>query len=418
MMERDVFMRPDHLIREEVRMYCNTLRQFVDKEVLPHESEFDDYWDWTERDEPTLVRDLFNKLWIELGLQKTFVPPQYGGMGGFSAVEMGALMLELTRGDHGLAETGFISGGAVALAGIPTPNDVMLRKFADLLLGDEPYLMASTLTEPHGGGAVEDMRLQGLQIRTRARLQEKGWVVNGHKLWPSGYREAKMFAVVCSVEGRSFPNNIAVIAVPADTPGVSTSKPYRKMGTVLDTNGDIWFDNAHVPKENCLQEGEDAVKAVTTWCTMARGAAATFSVGIMRRAYEILKYYVDNRETAGKPMKEHGAIVYELGQIASDMVNAEIFLWGTLERLDRADIYGPPWEHKQLAMASVCANAVGDCAWRAINRGLELMGSYGYSKEGKMEKLLRDAKIAQIVVGGRVLRLVEAARYYFGTETI
>jgi alkylation response protein AidB-like acyl-CoA dehydrogenase len=58
------------------------------------------------------------------------------------------------------------------------------------------------------------------------------------------------------------------------------------------------------------------------------------------------------------------------------------------------------------------------CAFRVINRGLELMGSYGYSKDGKMEKLLRDVKIAQIVVGGRVLRLVEAARYYFGTETI
>ncbi len=127
-----------------------------------------------------------------------------------------------------------------------------------------------------------------------------------------------------------------------------------KMGTVLDTNGDIWFDNARVPEENCIQEGDNAVKAFTSWCTGARAAAATFSVGIMRRAYEILKNYVDNRETAGKPMKEHGAIVYELGQIASDMVSAELLLWGTLERLDRADIYGPPWEPKQLAMASVC----------------------------------------------------------------
>lgn len=417
-MERDVFMRPDHLIREEVKMYCNTLRDFVNKEVLPHESEFDDYWDWTERKEPTLVKDLFRKLWIDLGLQKILVPPQYGGMGGFSAVEMCALMLELTRGDHGLAESGTISGGAVAFAGIPTPNDVMLKKFASLLLGDEPYLIASTLTEPQGGGAIEDMRLQGAQIRTRARREGKEWVVNGHKLWPSGYREAKMFAVVCSIEGKKFPDNMAIIAVPADTPGVATSKPYQKMGTALDTNGDIWFDNARVSEEYCLQEGENAVKSLTAWCTMARGAAATFSVGIMRRAYEILKYYVDNRETAGKPMKEHGAIVYELGQIASDMASAELLLWGTFERLDRADIYGPPWEPKQLAMASVCANVVGDFAWRAINRGLELMGSYGYSKEGKIEKLLRDAKIAQIVVGGRVLRVVEAARYYFGTETV
>jgi alkylation response protein AidB-like acyl-CoA dehydrogenase len=151
---------------------------------------------------------------------------------------------------------------------------------------------------------------------------------------------------------------------------------------------------------------------------MARATAGQFGVGIMRRAYEILKQYVDNRETAGMPMKEHGAIVNELGQIASDMVTAEMLLWSTLERLDRPELYGPPWEHKQLVMASVCANVVTECAFRAINRGLELMGSYGYSKEGKMEKLLRDVKIAQIVVGGRVLRLVEAARFYFGTETI
>jgi alkylation response protein AidB-like acyl-CoA dehydrogenase len=46
------------------------------------------------------------------------------------------------------------------------------------------------------------------------------------------------------------------------------------------------------------------------------------------------------------------------------------------------------------------------------------MGSYGYSKEGKMEKLMRDAKIGQIVVGGPVLRMLEAARYYFGTEAV
>jgi alkylation response protein AidB-like acyl-CoA dehydrogenase len=234
--------------------------------------------------------------------------------------------------------------------------------------------MASALTEPHGGGAVEDMRLRGAQIRTRARLDGKEWVVNGHKLWPSGYREAKMFAVVCTIEGKNFPDNMAIITMPADATGVSTSTPYQKMGTSLDTNGDIWFDNARVPQEYCLQQGENAVKSLTAWCTMARATAGQFGVGIMRRAYEIFKQYVDNRETAGMPMKEHGAIVNELGQIASDMVNAEMLLWSTLERLDRTELYGPPWEHKQLAMAGVCANVVTECAFRAINRGLELHG--------------------------------------------
>ena len=69
-------------------------------------------------------------------------------------------------------------------------------------------------------------------------------------------------------------------------------------------------------------------------------------------------------------------------------------------------------------MASISQNVVGECGWRAISRCLELMGYYGYSKEGKMEKILRDMKISQIVVGGPVLRLLEGARYYFGTEAV
>lgn len=415
----DDFLRPDHLIREEIRMYCNTLRKFVDTEVLPHEDEFDDYWDWTERKEHTFVEDLFKKLWIDLGLQQTFVPPPYGGTGDWSSVETGAVTIEVARGDHGIAETLFLSQWAVASIMLPTPNDTLMKKVAEHLLGNESFLICNAITEPHGGGSVEDMRLKGSQIRTRARLEGNEWVINGHKLWPSGFREAKMFLVICSVEGEQYPNNIAQVLVPANAPGVSTSKPYRKMGTAVDTNGDIWFENVRVPKENRLHEGEDEVKSLTAKCTIGRACgSSSFAIGIMRRAYEILKSYVDNREIAGKPMKEHGAIAHELGQIVSDMHTAESVYWNTLIRLDNPEVYGPPWDHKQLVAASICQNVVTECAWKVVNRGLELMGSYGYSKEGKMEKLLRDLKIAQIVVGGPVLRLLEGARYYFGTETM
>lgn len=188
--------------------------------------------------------------------------------------------------------------------------------------------------------------------------------------------------------------------------------------TAIDTVGDIWFENVRVPKENRLHEGEDEVRSLLAKETIGRAFVSAFAVGIMRRAYEVLKPYVDNREIGGKPMKEHGVIVHELGQIVSDMLSAESILWNTLERLDHPEAYGPPWDHKQLATASVCQNVVTEYVFRVVNRGLELMGSYGYSKEGKIEKLLRDAKVAQIVVGGQMLRLVEGARYYFDTETI
>jgi alkylation response protein AidB-like acyl-CoA dehydrogenase len=107
-----------------------------------------------------------------------------------------------------------------------------------------------------------------------------------------------------------------------------------------------------------------------------------------------------------------------LGQIAKEIMAAEGFLYYVGDRLDRPEIYGPPWDPKNLAAASTVQNTVADLGWSVVNRCLELMGSYGYSREGKMEKLVRDLKITQIVVGGPILRLIELSRYYFGTETV
>jgi len=415
----DDFLRPNHLISAETKMFCESLRNFVNNEILPHEDELDDYWDWTERKEHTFVHDIWKKLLIDLGLQKSFIPPQFGGAGGGSTVDACATVEEVARGDFAIACTGFISPWSIATITLPKVNEFLLRKLAPLLCGDKEYLICSAITEPHAGGSVEDMRLKGSQIKTIARLEGNQWVINGHKLWPSAFREAKMFRVLCAVEGQDFPRNIAQIFVPADTPGVTTSTPYRTMGASVDTNGDIWFDNVRVPKENRAQaDPEDEVKSVLANISIGRLTSAAFPLGIMKRAYEVIKEYVDHREIAGKPMKEHGVIVHELGQIASDILNAEAYLYYVADRLDHPEVYGFPWEPKTLVVVSACQNTVSNLGWSVVNRALDLMGSHGYSKEGKIEKLLRDMKITQIVVGGQMLRLTELSRYYFGTETI
>jgi hypothetical protein len=191
------------------------------------------------------------------------------------------------------------------------------------------------------------------------------------------------------------------------------------MGAAIDTNGDIWFENVRVPKEyRAQQDPEDDLKSVIANITIGRLTSAAFPLGIMKRAYEVLRDYVDNREIAAKPMKEHGAIAHELGRIAQNILAAEGFFYSAAARMDHPDVYGFPWEAKSVALASSVQNVIGELGWDTVSRSLELMGSYGYSREGGMEKLLRDLKIGQIVVGGPILRLIEIARYYFGTETI
>lgn len=413
----DDFLKPYHLISEETKRYCKVLRRFIDTEVLPHETELDDYWDWTERTEETFVHRLWKRLLIDLGLQKSFVPPELGGTGGASNVDMIAMIEEVARGDYGLATSGFISPWSIAALSIPTPNEPLLKKIATALLGEEVYLICSALTEPHAGGSLEDLTLKGQFIRTRARLEGNEWVINGHKLWPSAFREAKMFRVLCRVEGEEFPRNIAQIFVPADAPGVTTSKPYRKMGASIDTNGDIWFENVRVPKENRAHEDpEEELKSLKANIAIGRLFTSAFVLGVMKRAFEVLKDYVNNREIAGKPMGNHETVAYELGKIAEDIMVAEAYLYYCASRLDQPDLYGAPWEPKTLVMASACQNKVGELGWDVVTRCLELMGSYGYSREGRMEKLARDIKIGHIVVGGPLLRLLEVERYYFGVS--
>lgn len=415
----DDFMQPDHLISEETRMLCKSIREFVNKEIIPNEEEFDNNWDWTEHEDNPMVHGIWKKLLIDIGVQHTFIPPDFGGLGGGTTVEACARVVELSRGDFGVACTGYISPWSIASISLPKPNLMLLKKFGELLCGDEPYIICSAITEPHAGGSVEDVRLKGAQIRTTARLEGDEWVINGHKLWPSAFREAKWFRVLCRVEDEEFPRNIAQIFVPADNPGVSTSKPYQKMGAALDTNGDIWFENARVPKGYRAQEDpEDDLRSVLANITIGRLTSAAFPMGIMKRAYEVFKAYADIREIAGMPMKEHGVIVHELGSIAKEILLAEGFLYSVADRLDHPEVYGFPWDQKSVALASACQIAVSDLGWSVVNRCLDLMGSYGYSKEGKMEKLLRDLKITQIVVGGQMLRLTELSRYFFGTETI
>ena len=148
----DDFVRPTHLISDEAKAFCKTLRRFVDTEVLPRAEELDEYWDWTERKEHTFVHDLWKRLLVDLGLQRSFIPPEYGGSKGGSVVDDCVAIEEVARGDFSLACSGFISNWAVAGMSIPKPNDFLLRKFGALMCGDEVYMIASGITEPHAGG--------------------------------------------------------------------------------------------------------------------------------------------------------------------------------------------------------------------------------------------------------------------------
>lgn len=420
----DDFMRPEHLMTDEDRLVVKSVREFLEKEVMPHERELDDYWDWPLVKEKREFIDRIRKvLYIDFGIQKVLIPEEYGGLGMFRAVPGFLVREELARADLGLFVTAYMNQwGVTPVVGhglSPKVNEEWMKEFAPKMTGDRIYQVSSLITEPHAGGSIEDaLGTHGKFIGTTCKLKGGEWVINGHKLWASSFYEADLYRVICRVEDEEYPRNIRQVYVPADTPGVTKSNPYRKMGCNVDTNGDVWFEEVKVPKEWAAQEDpiDDLKSNVANAATLGRVQPEV--IGVAKRAYELIREWAQTREINGRPMKDHGVLAHELGEIAQDIMTAEVWIYYMAERLDHPEVYGPPWYFKNMVAADACKKTANDAAFRAIDRALMLMGAHGYSKEMLIEKLFRDIKIAQIWVGGPMLYLTELSRYYFGTEEL
>ena len=146
------------------------------------------------------------------------------------------------------------------------------------------------------------------------------------------------------------------------------------------------------------------------------GTAAQ-SIGIMRNVYELLRDWCDTRIVAGKPLKEHtitAAILADI-VIAIETSRADTYLKARM--LDRPDIYGPRHTPEMLARTRVTKLYVTDQLTSVVNKAMDLMGSFGYTREGDLEKHWRDSKILSLWMGGRALPQLDIARWFFDAAT-
>jgi acyl-CoA dehydrogenase len=137
----------------------------------------------------------------------------------------------------------------------------------------------------------------------------------------------------------------------------------------------------------------------------------------MRSTYEALSAWCDTREVGGKLLKEHSITAGVLADIvvAIETSRSETYLKARM--LDRPDIYGPRQTVEMLARTRVTKLYVSDQLTRVVNLAMDLMGAYGYSREGDVEKLWRDSKILSLWMGGRALPQLDIARWFFNAET-
>jgi alkylation response protein AidB-like acyl-CoA dehydrogenase len=398
------------------------IRNWADSEVIPHRRRYDE--DWKDH---ALIEPAFDKLMGGLGLQRVLFPEQVGGWGlghsGYLGTASFRMMEEVARADSGMAVAfGVTFWPLVMICVEPHVNMRLCRELAPRFCETKrACFAANAMTEPQGGADIENLDLLGgSTITTTAVLDGDEWVINGHKLWPTNSGGvSELFGVVCTTKaGSSAPEDFAFIMVPADAPGVTQGAPYQKAGMAADKNGDIWFEDVRVPAwYRACGPGDDFTYFKEVIALGNLGSIACVS-GVMMNVYELLQDFAQRARFDGRALREHDAAAAVMADLAADLEVTRISGYQYARMLDRPDLYGPRWSEPIVVKGRAIKYSACDRALTHLGRAMELMETFGADRAHDVEKHWRDLKIVQLWMGGKQLCQMEAARYYYGCETL
>ncbi len=247
---------------------------------------------------------------------------------------------------------------------------------------------ALAITEPGAGSDATGMR-------TSFREHGDGIVVNGGKTVITNGDVADLvllFGKWDGIAGAKESISVLVLVLEKGTPGLSVLRLEDKMGTRASSTATLAFDNCRVPRANLLGLPGDGLKILFASLNKSRPSVAAHALGIARAAFEDAGAYINQRKQSGRKILEFQGIQFMVADLAVELALVENWLWTVGGWVDAgATDFG--------IEASLLKMRASDLAIRAATDAVQLLGGYGYCKNYRVERLMRDAKITQIWEG-------------------
>ena len=386
----------DFELTEEQRAFAQTARDFAQAELAPHAA----HWD----EEGIFPREAIAKAG-ELGFCGLYAPEAAGGLA-LPRLDATLVFEEMAAVDP--STTAFITIHNMATWMLGTWATPAVRDHWGPLLTTGEKLASYCLTEPGAGS-------DAASLKTRAELVGNEYVINGAKAFISGAGSTDVLVLMArssaAGDAQSGASGISAFAVPADTPGISYGKKEQKMGWNSQPTRTISFDNVRIPVENLLGREGEGFKIAMKGLDGGRINIATCSVGAAQGALNAAQQYMQDRKQFGKPIASFQALQFKLADMATELVAARQMVRLAASKLDA----GARDASTYCAMAKRFAT---DAGFTVINDALQLHGGYGYIREYPLERLLRDARVHQILEGtNEIMRVIIARRMLDGDAT-
>ena len=383
----------DFELTEEQRAFAQTARDFAQAEFAPHAA----HWD----EEGIFPKEAIAKAG-ELGFCGLYAPEAAGGLA-LPRLDATLVFEEMAAVDP--STTAFITIHNMATWMLGTWATPAVRDHWGPLLTTGEKLASYCLTEPGAGS-------DAASLKTRAELVGNEYVINGAKAFISGAGSTDVLVLMARTgDAASGASGISAFAVPADTPGISYGKKEQKMGWNSQPTRTISFDNVRIPANHLLGREGEGFKIAMKGLDGGRINIATCSVGAAQGALNAAQQYMQDRKQFGKPIASFQALQFKLADMATELVAARQMVRLAASKLDA----GARDASTYCAMAKRFAT---DAGFTVINDALQLHGGYGYIREYPLERLLRDARVHQILEGtNEIMRVIIARRMLDGDAT-
>ena len=380
----------DFELTEEQRAFAQTARDFAQAELAPHAA----HWD----EEGIFPKEAIAKAG-ELGFCGLYAPEAAGGLA-LPRLDATLVFEEMAAVDP--STTAFITIHNMATWMLGTWATPAVRDHWGPLLTTGERLASYCLTEPGAGS-------DAASLKTRAELVGNEYVINGAKAFISGAGSTDVLVLMARTgDAASGASGISAFAVPADTPGISYGKKEQKMGWNSQPTRTISFDNVRIPADHLLGREGEGFKIAMKGLDGGRINIATCSVGAAQGALNAAQQYMQDRKQFGKPIASFQALQFKLADMATELVAARQMVRLAASKLDA----GARDASTYCAMAKRFAT---DAGFTVVNEALQLHGGYGYIREYPLERLLRDARVHQILEGtNEIMRVIIARRMLDG----
>ena len=363
----------DFGLSNEQEMIIDSVKNFVEQELYPHEDEVEK----SNHIDESLAESIKKKA-IQLGLYATNMPEEYGG-GGLDTLTLCLLEKELGKANFGLQYI------------VARPSNILMACKGDQI---NKYLIPTirgekvdclAMTEPNAGSDVRSMQC-------RAEKDGDFFVINGSKHFIS-HADMADFVILFAASGseetsRGVKKKITSFLVDIGTPGFSVEPGYKSVSHRGYHNFILNFDNCRVHKSQVLGEVDHGFDVANEWLGATRLSVASMCLGRAERALQIAIEWAATREQFGQTIGKFQGVSFKLADMSMELHAAELLTLSAAWKDTKGEM-----TNSDAAMAKLKAT---ETLAMVSDEAIQILGGMGLMDELPLERIWRDHRVERI----------------------